>query len=275
MPTSPDADLSVMPAGSQARHRPSAVAAAAATDFSLQQAARIAGAAYVVQYVTAVYPEFVVRPALIVGDAARTASNIVANEGLFRAITVCDLIAGLAVVVVNAALFQLLAPVHRGLARLAAFWRLVEVAVGTAIAVSGFAVLSLLKGAAPLQAFEARQLQDLARLLLGARQSGYMVLLLFFSFGSTTYMYLLLRSRYVPRWMALTGLVGSALGGVVALTQMLFPALVTAAAASARTLPMAALVMLGLLLAPIVLLELVLGIWLLVKGVRTGAPAAA
>src|SRR5262245_19784997 len=58
---------------------------------SSEQAARIAGAAYLIQYVTSVFPEFYVRPALIVqADAATTASNIVSHAQLFRIAIVCD-----------------------------------------------------------------------------------------------------------------------------------------------------------------------------------------
>ena len=244
-------------------------------DFSLRQTARIAGAAYLIQYVTSVFPEFYVRPALIVtGDAVRTASNIAAHAQLFRIAIVSDLLAGVAVVILNAALYQLLAPVHRGLARFAAFWRLVEVSVGSAIAVSGFIVLSLLSGARPLQPFEPRELQGLAHVVIGARESGFMILLLFFGLGSTTYMYLLVRSRYIPRALALLGLVGSALAALVALTRMLLPALVEAAFTAVRAWPPVALALLALVLAPILLLELALGLWLLVKGVRTGREGA-
>jgi Domain of unknown function (DUF4386) len=222
--------------------------------------------------VTSVFPELYVRPALIVtGDAARTASNILAHAQLFRIAIVCDLLAGAAVVILNVALYELLAPVHRGLARCAAFLRLVEVSLGSAIAVSGFVVLSLLKGAEPLQPFEPRALQELAYLVVGARESGFVVLLLFFGLGSTIYMYLLVRSRYVPRTLALIGLVGSALAALFALTRMLFPAFIGAAFTAARGLPPVVLVLLALVLAPILLLELVLGLWLLVKGVRTAS----
>jgi hypothetical protein len=238
--------------------------------FSLRQAATVAGAAYVLQYVTSVYPEFYARPALIVSDdAARTASNIVAHAQLFRTAIVSDLLAGVTVVVLNLALYELLAPVHRSLARLAAFWRLVEVSVGSAIAVYGFIVLSLLSGAQPLQPFEDRELEALVHVFVRARESGYMVLLLFFGLGSTIYMYLLLRSRYVPQAFALVGVVGSALAALFALIQMLFPAFVKAAFAAVRALPTVALAALAVLLAPLLLFELALGLWLLVKGVRT------
>ncbi len=270
MPTAPDLDPDAVPSAANVQHPPSVTTHRQGT-FSPRQAARIAGAAYVIQYVTSVFPEFYVRPALIVaGDAARTASNIVAHAQLFRMAIVCDLLAGVAVVILNAALYHLLAPVHRGLARFAAFWRLVEVSLGSAIAVSGFVVLSLLSGAEPLQPFTPRELQGLAHVVISARESGFMILLLFFGLGSTTYMYLLVRSRYVPRALALLGLVGSALVAPFALTQMLFPAFIAAAFAAVRTLPPVALVLLALVLAPILLLELALGLWLLVKGVRTG-----
>lgn len=275
MPTAPDLDQNIVPSEADVRHPPSATAHRQGA-FSPRQAAKIAGAAYLIQYVTSVFPEFYVRPALIVsGDAAQTASNIVAHAQLFRIAIVSDLLAGVAVIVLNAALYELLAPVHRGLARFAAFWRLVEVSVGSAIAVAGFIILSLLSGAEPLRPFEPRELQGLAHVLVGARESGYMVLLLFFGLGSTTYMYLLVRSRYVPRALALLGLVGSALAALFALTRMLFPAFVAAAFAAGRELPPVALVLLALVLAPILLLELALGLWLLVKGVRTGREVAA
>ena len=261
-----------MPNEADVRHPPSATTHPRGA-FSPLQTARIAGAAYLIQYVTSVYPEFFVRPALIVaGDAARTASNIVAHEQMFRVAIVSDLLAGVAVVVLNAALYELLAPVHRSLARFAAFWRLVEVAVGSAIAVSGFAVLSLLSGAEPLQPFAPRELHGLVHVIFRARESGYMMLLLFFGLGATTYMYLLVRSRYVPRALPLIGLVGSALAALFALTRILFPAFVTAAFAAARELPPVALALLALLLAPILLLEFVLGLWLLVKGIRISVP---
>lgn len=254
-----------MPTEADVRHPPSATTNRRGA-FSPRQIARIAGAAYLIQYVTSVFPEFYVRPALIVaGDAARTASNIAAHEQMFRLAIVSDLLAGVAVVVLNAALYELLAPVHRSLARFAAFWRLVEVAVGSVIAVSGFVVLSLLSGAEPLQ--------GLVNVVFRARESGYMMLLLFFGLGSATYMYLLVRSRYVPRALALLGLVGSALAALFALIRMLFPGFVAAAFAAVRELPPVALALLALVLAPILLLEFVLGLWLLVKGVRIGHEA--
>ena len=239
------------------------------SSWSPQRAARIAGAAYLITDATSIFSQFFVRPTLVAGgDAARTAGNIAAHAQLFRVGIVSDLLTAAGVVILNLALYELLAPVHRSLARLAAFWRFVEVSVGAAMAVNGFIVLSLLSGADYRQAFPQSELQALAHVFVGAQASGFVIVLLFFGLGSTTYMYLLVRSRYVPRPLALLGLGGSALVVLFALARLLIPALVAVAFAAVRGLPTAALVPLAMIFVPILLFEVVLGLWLLVKDLR-------
>ncbi|HEV3082178.1 MAG TPA: DUF4386 domain-containing protein, partial [Gemmataceae bacterium] len=187
---------------------------------------------------------------------------------LFRVGVVFDLLTGAGVVILNLALYELLAPVHRSLARLAALWRLVEVSMGSAIAVNSLIVLSLLNGADHPQAFQPRELQALVRLFVGAQDSGYMVMLLFAGLGSTTYLYLLVRSRYVPKLLALLGLAGSALVVLFSLARLLFPAFATLALAAVRALPAIELALLALIFVPLIGFEILIGLWLLVKGVR-------
>ena len=232
-------------------------------------AAKVAGFLYLLTTALAAYAELFVRAPLIVrDDAARTASNIAANAQLFRVSIVCDLLMVAGVVILNLALYQLLAPVHRRLALIAASWRMFEVSVHAASTVSSFIVLRLLSGAEYLQAFEPHQLQALARVFVSAHGSGYIVALLFFGLGSTTYLYLLVRSRYVPRPIALLGLAGSALTVLFVLARMLFPAWEPAAIAAVRALPAVPLALLAMIFVPILAFEVILGTWLLVKGVR-------
>jgi len=72
-----------------------------------------------------------------------------------------------------------LKPVNRGLALLAAFWRLVLVLMWLAMTLDLFAALRLLSGADYLQAFQAGRLQALPSLYLGTRFDYYYVGLLF------------------------------------------------------------------------------------------------
>ena len=244
------------------------VAALRGGAWSTQRVAKIAGAVYLIQYATSFYGIFVRSSLVVSGDAARTARNILEHGQMFRGGIVCDLFTGACVVILNLALYELLAPVHRSLARLAATWRIVEVSVSGAIAVCSFSVLTLLGSADYQKAFEPQQIDALVRLFAGAHSSGYMIALLFFGLGSTTYMSLLVRSRYVPTALAVLGAAGSALVVVFALVSLLFPATVAAIPAVVRTLPAIAQALLGLIVAPVVAFEFLLGIWLLVKGVR-------
>ena len=62
-------------------------------DLSLRQTARIAGILYLTIIVAGIFAEFFVRSSLFVpGDAAATAENVVASEGLFRVGMTADLI---------------------------------------------------------------------------------------------------------------------------------------------------------------------------------------
>lgn len=236
--------------------------------FSPRHAAAIAGAMYLITWATTILTGFVMHRLIVGGDAARTASNIVAHAQLFRVGIVSDLLTVAGCVILNLALYELLAPVHRRLALLAAFWRLAESLVYAAIIASSFVILSVLSGADYLRAFEPGQLQALARLLLGARASGFLIAMLFLGLGSMIYSYPLVRSRYVPRVLTLLGLAGSALFALYLLARFLFPAFVAAATAAVVALPAVALVLLAMIFLPIFGTEFALGFWLLVKGVR-------
>lgn len=232
-------------------------------------AARIAGIAYLVTAVIAAWAEFGVRSRLIVGnDAVRTATNIAEHAQLYRFSIVADLLMAAGVVVLNLALYQLLAPVNRRLALVAASWRMMEVAMHAAIAVSSFVVLRFVSDSHYLQAFEPAQLHALARVAVSAHAHGYFVLLLFFGLGSTIYFWLLLRSRYIPRALALIGITTSALTVLVSLMRMLYPAWEAAVVGSIAGLPIAAKAVLAVIALPLIAFEILTGLWLLVRGVR-------
>lgn len=151
---------------------------------------------------------------------------------------------------------------------MAALWRVVEVSIGGAIAVSSFVALSILSGATYAQAFQPREVQALARVFIQAQSSGYMVALFFSGLGSATYMYLLLKSRYVPTWLAVLALAGSIFVAVFAVVPLVFPAAPALTTALVTNLPVGFKLALGVLLVPIIAFEAILGLWLLLKGVR-------
>lgn len=93
---------------------------------------------------------------------------------------------------------MILKPVSRGLALLAAFWRLVWVLMWLVMTLNLFDALRLLSGAGYLRAIEAERLQALARLYLGTRFDYYYVGLLFGALASTVCGYLCVQVRLYP-----------------------------------------------------------------------------
>jgi Domain of unknown function (DUF4386) len=192
-------------------------------DQSQRAAARVAGFAYLLTFATVVYVNFGIHDRLIVQNNADTARNILAHERLFRIGIVGDLIYCVGVIVLLTALYVILKPVSRGLALLAAFWRLVWVLMWLVMTLNLFDALRLLTGAEYLQAFEAEQLQAMARLHLSTRFDYYYAGLLFGALASTVCGYLWFKSRYIPRALAVFGVISSAFCVACTLIFYIFP----------------------------------------------------
>lgn len=104
--------------------------------------------------------EFAFRQGLIVlGDAAATASNIIASESLFRLGLVTDLVHQTVFVVLILLLYKLLKPVSRSIAVLMAVLALLGVPIAMLNELNQSAALLLVSGAGYLTAFTTDQLQ--------------------------------------------------------------------------------------------------------------------
>jgi uncharacterized protein DUF4386 len=191
---------------------------------SQRKAARVVGFTYLFTWATVVFAFYGIYAHLVVtGNAAETARNIIAHERLFRVVIACDLIYGVGVVVLLAALYVILEPVNRGLALLAAFFRLGFALMWVVITLNLFAVLRLLSGADYLRVFEADRLQALMRLHQAAGFDAYYVGLLFWGLASAVCSYLWFKSRYIPRGLAAFGVISSVWAATCALVFFIFP----------------------------------------------------
>jgi hypothetical protein len=219
------------------------------------------GLAYLLALPPAIFAEFVVLGRLVSSDAAETARNIVAHERLFRLGIASNLGVFALDVVLIAALYVTLKPVHRGLALLALLWRMIETMALVGTTLNDFAVLRLLGGAGYLHALEPDRLQALARLAISAHGAAYQVGLIFAGLGSTVFCWLWLRSGYLPKALAAWGILASALMGACAFTFIVFP----------EAEKVVSLVYYG---TPIFTFELTAGLWLTIRGIRPRAAVA-
>jgi Domain of unknown function (DUF4386) len=223
-------------------------------------AAKVVGFLYLFQMATAIFGESFVRGRLIVrGDATQTALNIIGSERLFRLSIAGDLVTYTGVIVLIWAFYVLVRPVNKNLALLAVLFRLAETAVLCVATVNSLVVLRLLSGAPDLKTFEAGQLHSLASLAISAQGLGMMVGFILLGLGSTVFAYLLLKSGYVPKAIAVLGIFSSLVLAVVTWAIMVFPNLGKAVGLA--------------YMGPMGLYEVGLGLWLLVKGIQ--APRAA
>lgn len=226
-------------------------------DMPPQTAARVAGALYLVIIAAGIFAEFFVRQSLVVaGDAAATAANITASEGLFRVGIAADLTMIISDIIVGLIFYVLLRPFSQALALLAAFFRLAQATVLGLNLVNLFVALELVNSEGGPAAGGAGQAQQFATVFLNAHAIGYTIGLVFFGVYLFILGYLFLRSGYVPR--VLGGLLMLAAAGY--LVDSFAQVLLTNYAAYE---PIFAFVV----FVPALVAELALALWLLVKGV--------
>ena len=221
---------------------------------ALTRAARVAGFAFLFALILVMVANYGISFRLIVpGNAEETARNIMANETLFRINIACDLVYVLTIVVLLSALYIVLKPVNQVLALVAAFCRLVLALMWIVTALNMFGALRLLGDAAYLPVFKADQLQTLARLHLTASYDAYYVGLPFWGLASTICSYLWFRSKNIPRLLAAYGVISSAWCVICGFAYLIFPNFENTVGRSWFDVPL-------------VIFEMAVGLWLLIKG---------
>jgi hypothetical protein len=223
-------------------------------DNSQRTAARVAGWSGLLTFAIVVFGNFVLlSPLLVPGNATATAQNIVAHETQFRLTVVCFLTYSLGVLVLLSALYVILKPVNPGLALVGALSRLVFAFLWLQSTLNMLSALRLLSDANYLQVFEPDRLQALARLHLGANFDDYYVGLPFFGLAATVCAWLWLKSNYIPKGLAIFGVIACAWCVLCAFIFLIFPHFNKIVNDWWFDFPMA-------------IFELVLSFWLLFKG---------
>lgn len=221
---------------------------------SINKTARMAGFLYLIYMVVEILADVLGRsPLIVLGDAAATASNIVAHESQFRIGFVGDLLAGLLFLMAAWALYALLKPVNRDLALLFLLLNLGGVAVRYANDLNLVAALLLSSGGDTLQVFQADQLQALAMAFLYLQKNGYWVSQIFFGAWLFPLGYLVFKSGFLPRVLGIVLMVHCVAWLTTSLQFLLFPGYT---AITYISYPLGFIA------------ELALTLWLLIKGVK-------
>src|SRR5229473_5353730 len=177
---------------------------------STKNPGRFAGLLYVGLSIIAFFAMAYVPSKVIVhGNATATASNIAANETLFRLGIAGELIGMAGFIFVALALYDLLKGVNRRHASLMVTLIVVSVPIAFLNELNSIAALVLVRGADFLSIFEKPQRDALAMLFLNLHHHGFVVAEIFWGLWLFPLASLVYRSRFLPRflgvWLALAG----------------------------------------------------------------------
>src|SRR5436189_2186080 len=227
-------------------------------DNSRRTAAKVAGIAGLLAFVLVVFGNYVLlNPLIVPRNAADTARNILAHQTQFRVALTCFIAYGIGTIVLLTALYVILAPVNRSLALIGALFRLVFAIMWLIAPLNSLAALRLLGDATYLKVFEPDRLQALARVQLAGSFDDYYVGLPFFGLAATVCAWLWLKSNYIPKGLAIFGVIASAWCVLCAFIFLIFPNFNKIVNDYVFDSPMA-------------IFELVLSLWLLFEGLKAG-----
>lgn len=220
---------------------------------SRRNLARLAGFLYLAYIVLFAFATFVQHKPFVWDDPAAMARNIADSELMLRIGFMGTTVADLFFLSTAWALYVLLKPVNKNLALLFVLFNLAGVAVECVYTVLHFDALLLLGRSDYLHAFKPDQLQPLSMFFLSLGGSGNMVTTLFYGAWLFPLGYLVIKSGFLPRFLGVLLLLDG-LSMVICFIQIcLFPGY------QKLTYP----------LFPVMLIaELGLALWLIIKGVR-------
>jgi len=217
--------------------------------------ARLAGWLYLIAVPLAIFSAMVVPSNLIVpGDAATTANNIIASEGLFRSGIVSMMIVQLIYILKPLILYKLLKPVNKNHAVLMVILLLVSIPIAFINELNKFAILFLLSGADYLSVFDPGQLHAQVMFFLDLYTGGVFIAQIFWGLWLFPLGYLVFKSGFLPKILGVLLMIGCFGYVIDALAFMLFPDY-------QETVALVVMV-------PNFISEFALFLWLLIKGVN-------
>src|SRR5438552_19017084 len=177
-------------------------------DASPRFKARVTGAVYLLTILTGIFAQGFVSARLVVeGDAAATATNILAHKSLFEWGFTVYLIEMACQIATTGLFYDLLKPAGRSVSLLAAFLGLAGCIIKTFSRLFYIAPLFILGGSHFLNVFNPEQLQALALLFLKVNDQGAAMALAFFGFYALLTGYLIFRPTFLPRILGLVSII--------------------------------------------------------------------
>jgi hypothetical protein len=230
-------------------------------DKSQRLAAKVFAATYIISFATTIVAFYRwLAPILVWSDQAATARNIIAHESAYRLYLTSAFLNGVGCLVILVALYIVLRPISRGISLFAGLSLLMYAIMWFIFLLDQFYALRVMSAGGALQGFDSQHLQALAGLQLASGWDAYYVGLPFSGLGTALFSYLFFRSRYIPRLLAGYGILACLFEGFCGLAYLLYPSY-------------GKIVSVNFYEMPVLLFNVGLCAWILVKGLRQPEPA--
>ena len=232
-------------------------------DRSQRYAARVFAITYLLSLVviTVAFSRFYA-PYLVWEKGTETARHFIGHERALRLYLGSAFLYGAGMIVLLTALYVILRPVSRGISLFAAFSKLIYVLFWFVFLLDLFGVLRLLGSTDSLRTFGPEGVVALAGIRLDSSRDAYYIGLTFNGLGSALFAWVFFQSRYVPRILAVWGILGSLYEAFCGFAYLVYPGFGGILSANWYELP------------PMTF-ELLLCLWLLFRGFRSPQPVLA
>lgn len=216
---------------------------------AVNKTSRILGVAFLLQFITSFTNGFFLQQALIVpGDIRETVLRMANNPALMRTFVLAEMLTALGIIFLGAILFLTLRKQNEKMALVALGFYILEAVLGVVSRLEAFSLLRISQEYVP--AGQPASLLTMAQVALESSDFTWMLVMLAFCSGAILFYYLLYKSGVVPRWLSLWGLI------------TVVPLLVAA------LLVMFEYQVPEFVLLPYLPFEPVIGLWILVKGIK-------
>jgi len=221
------------------------------------KAARIAGAVYLSMVLTAPFSLIYVPTKLIVrGNAAATADNILTHETMFRLSILGELVGMVIFICLAIALYRLLSNVNKTWAMLMLAFVSVSAAVGFLNTLNNIAAVILFRGGEFLTVLDKPQRDALGYLFIRLHSQGEFINEIFWGVWLFPFGLLVFRSGFLPRFLGVWLMLDCFAWIALSVIALFFPNYYEAAFKW---------------LQPAFFAELVIGLWLLIRGANVRA----
>ena len=193
---------------------------------------------------------------IIPGNFIATGNNVMANYFLFRISISIELIMSIGLVVLGVTLYIILKSINKNRALLALSLKLIEASIVAIITLGSFIALQTLTGDVLMKAFTTEQLQASTGFILNKHTILYSIPMVFLGLDMMLFSYLFLKSKYIPRILAIFGILSFALILILSIMYILVP--------KYAAMPINQIIFWF----PSGIFEIIIGIWLLSKGLK-------